>query len=345
MAREQYFLDWPVDDWTENEIKRRITNSSALDIFISSVGGSVNSGFAIANYIIAANAAGKDIQTHILSNADSIASVIFLAPPKEKRSIVESSTAFIHEPRFMMAFDIDQKKAKQIDEELEIQKNRIADYYVKQIEGLDKSEALALMAGERNLTASEMLDLGIVNEVKDKLDIAAMRGININNKNKRMGLFGSNKKALNLVNSGDKTFAYEGELAVGSELTQVGIAEAKLEGEHVIADGRKLIVDKDNKVKSVFPPKKKEGEEEEEGAKNQTEAIVNSVSEMLAEFENKVTALIDEKIENIRRTGSSHKPPKADGSQASGDIPKSVAQSTIDIKAQMRERIENLRNA
>lgn len=328
-ARSQYFLQWPVDDFEAAEIKRSIQDNDSLDIYISSIGGSVNNGFEIVNLIQAAEKNGKDIRTHILSNADSIASVIFLAPKKDKRYIVENSTMFVHEPRFMFGIDIDKEKADKMSEELEIQKNRIADFYVKSIEGLDKKEALALMAGEKNLTAQEMLDYGIVGEVKEVLDIAAQRSSFNLNRN-TMGLF-DKKKPVNQVISGENTFIFEGDLAKGSELTQVGVQDAKLEGEHVLNDGRTLVVDSNNKVADIKP---KEVVED-----NSDEAIIAAVTDLITDLEKRM----DEKIDNLRKSGSSHKPPKGDGT--GGAAQKTTSQNVAEFKGKLKEAVEARRNS
>lgn len=304
--KSQYFLTYPVDKWEADAIQYAILGSNELDIIIGSVGGSVNEGFRIINMIQAAEKSGKVINTHIISNADSIASSIFLAPKKGNRHIVESSTLFIHEPRFGMGFDITQEDAQKMDEELELQKNRMADFYVKQIDGLTKDEALALMNGEKNLSATKMLELGIVGEVKPVLDIAAKREMNniYNQSYSKMGIFGKEKKVINQVVSGDNTFLHEGDLAVDSELTQVGQAEAKLEGEYVIADGRTLVVSAENKVTEIKP--------KVEASNDDT--LVDAVAQMMNDMEVSLTAKFDAKIEALRKGTSGHKPPKKDGS-------------------------------
>ena len=307
MPRNQYFLTYPVDKGEADAIQYAILGSNELDIIIGSVGGSVNEGFRIINMMQAAEKSGKAINTHIISNADSIASAIFLAPTKkENRHIVESSTLFIHEPRFSMGFDITQSDAQKMDEELELQKNRIADFYVKQIEGLTKDEALSLMNGETNLSATKMLELGIVGEVKPVLDIAAKREMNniYNQSYSKMGLFGNKKVVVNQVVSGDNTFLHEGELAVDSELTQVGQAEAKLEGEHVIADGRTLVVSAENKVSEIKPKVEASTGDDQ----------ITAIAQMMNDMETSLIAKMDAKIEAIRKGTNGHKPPKKDGS-------------------------------
>ena len=336
MARGQYFLQFPIDKFEAIMIKDEIMRNKELDIFVSSIGGDVNAGVEIFNMIQAAEKNGKDIHTHLLSNADSIASVIMVAPKKENRHVVESSMMFIHEPRFMFVMDVDQKKAVKIDGELEKQKNRMADIYVRQIEGLSKDEALALMAGEKNLTAQEMLDFGIVGEVKEVLDIAAQRNQFNNNK---MGLFNKKDKVvvgMVATKDGEKTFVYEGELAVNAELTQVGLAEAKLEGDIVIMDGRTLKVDAENKVTEIVEASASSG--------GGDSVIIDAVAQMIVDSEARMLSNFDAKIEALRKTGSNHKVPKTEGGTGAG-AQKTTAQSVRDVKAKMKERIEAKRNA
>jgi ATP-dependent Clp protease protease subunit len=253
MPSEQIFLTGYVDEWMSKELMSSLKKSKEkeVDIFISSYGGSVDEGFTIANYIQGLNKSGtKEIHTHNLSHADSIATILMLAAPKENRHIVESSTMFLHDPLFSVFLaNIKQEDARKMDKELEIQKNRVADFYVKNIEGLEKDEALALMSGEVTLTAKQMLDLGIVSEVKESFKIAANKVIT--NNNRKMGLFGrKNDEPINTTTFVDGTqIAYSGELKEGIEIQKIG-ENTDLNGEFITEDNRKVIIE-NNKVSGI----------------------------------------------------------------------------------------------
>jgi ATP-dependent protease ClpP protease subunit len=309
---KQIFLTGIVDEWTAEEARWSLTNTSEkeIDIFISNWGGSVNKGFEIANLIQGLEKSGnKKITTNILSHADSIATVIFLAAKKENRKIVDSSTLFIHEPRFMVFDEVTKQDADKMSAELEMQKNRIADYYVKNIEGLTKEEALSLMAGEVNMSKDKMLEYGIVGEVLPEFDIAAKRTL-ISNYKIDMGLFNTkSQEPLNTLAFNDGTMiAFNGELKEGSEVQKVGEV-VDLAGEFTDNDGRTITLEA-NKVSKIEAAASTE--ETTEGLTK--EDVVN----LLADFETRLEAAVDAKIEAIRKNGSKQKVPKVENNQSSG---------------------------
>lgn len=304
------FFKWQINNTPENEI----------NIFIASIGGSVDAGFAIANYIEAVNSKGaKRINTHILSNADSIATVIFLAPPKEQRTIVESSTMFIHDPRFIDLMELTSETADKMAEALRIQENRIADYYVKKIDGLTKDEAVKLMKGETTLTAADMLKYNIVSEIKAAFNIAAFKS-NINQNQINMSLF-SKKGTLAVVAlvQGTVTIqaAHRGAFAENTELEQIGEGEA-INGEFVI-DGKNVTIE-NNVVKTIkaIETAAAEGDESTD-VSEQIALAMAPVMDLVEKMQSQIEALAGQK--------STHKPSKVnvDNSNADGLDAQAVA--------------------
>ena len=295
------YFKWQVDDCKEREI----------NVFIACVGGNVDAGFAIANYIQAINASGKKtIKTNILSNADSIATIIFLAPQKEHRTIVQSSTMFIHDPRFMDLWDVTSEVAEQAAEALKVQEERIANWYTGQIEGLSYKEAVQLMKGEKTLSASEMVDYNIVNEVKPSFNIAALKTNNKNN----MGLFSKKENPLNVIDlkQGDTSVSavHEGELAENVELRQVGSNDA-LNGEFV--SNKKKVTIEDNKVTAIvdeFPPN------EDEEMENR---IADAVADAVAPLEKTIDNMLD-MVEKMSGQKSTHKPKKTNVDNSAPEV-------------------------
>jgi ATP-dependent protease ClpP protease subunit len=293
------FFKWQVDNATDKQV----------DIYIAGVGGNVDAGFAIANYIKSVNASGKKtINTHILSNADSIMTVIFLAAPKENRTIVQSSTMFVHDPRFMDLWDVTSEVAEQAAEALKVQEERIANWYVGQVEGLSYDEAKALMKGEKTLSAKDMLGYKIVSDVKEHFDIAALKT------NIKSNMFGK-KEPVNVVSlkqgSVEVQAIHEGVLAEKTELKRVGSMEA-LTGEFVI-DNKKVTI-ADNKVTAIvneFPPKKEDDDEIEDRI---TSAVEAATTPMLETIEN-LTNLV-EKMTNQKSTHTPKKTNVNNGSES-----------------------------
>ncbi len=222
--------------------------------------------------------------------------------------------------------------------ELEIQKQRIADYYVKNIENLEKEEALALMAGEVTLTPQKMQEYGIVNEVLPAFEIAAQRNL-INNKN-NMSLFTKDKKdqePLNTLALNDGTMiAFNGELKEGTEVTKVGEI-VDLSGEVEDTDGRKITLEanKVTKIEEAVPTADPKAVTEE------------TLVALFAEFESRMEKVMDDKIEAFRKKGSTAKIPKVEtsqqnsieiGTQASARA--NISKLSKEIQAEKRKRQE-----
>ena len=58
---------------------------------------------------------------------------------------------FIHEPQYSALYGINSAKMDKAKGDLQIYKERIANYYTSRIEGLTKNEAYSLMEGEVTL--------------------------------------------------------------------------------------------------------------------------------------------------------------------------------------------------
>ncbi len=350
---KQIFLTGIVDNWMAEDMRWSLRNSSEshIDIYISSVGGNVNDGFEIANLIEGINAKGdKEIHTHNLSHVDSIATVIFLSAPIGNRHIVQSSTMFKHEPEFSMAFGVNIKKTEKMKQALEIEKNRIADYYVKKIEGLEKEEALSLMAGETNLTAEKMLELNIVSSIEENFNIAAQRNlINTNHKSiNTMGLLDMFKKGNpTALTTKDGTVIVGGELKVGTEVVANGNEELK--EIYNLEDGQILNI-KEGKIESIEEAKVEETKEDvSEIVAKVSKEVINVVGEQIIALETKNEEL-QNKLDEIVKGVTPSKPAKAEKKGEKQIDPNEDIQDTArkeiqaEMKAKREEAIKNQKN-
>jgi ATP-dependent protease ClpP protease subunit len=341
------FLTGIIDKWTADDLRWQLTNSKdkKIDLYLSTNGGSVNAGFEIANLIQGLQ--NKEIHIYNLSHADSIGTVIFLSAKKENRHIVENSTMFFHEPRFIVIDEVDQTKADKMSERLELEKNRIADFYVKNIEGLDKSEAFKLMEGEETLTNEKMLELGIVSEIMPAFEIAAQRNlITPNNKLNKMGILNFlNKKEdpINTLKTDDgKVLVHFGELKEGTEIAMDG--QALEAGNIKLEDGKTLeISDKSivNSIKEAAEPVDLSTPEK------QLEAIAALIVDSEKRMETKIEETVNQRIEELRKNGGNHKPEKSDGVNNEVVIEDVQAQAAMDVQARIdfiKEKIEKERN-
>ncbi len=337
---KQIFLTGFVGGWMAEDLRWDIkySNEKRIDLFISSYGGSVDSGFEIANIVQAMNATGsKEIHTHILSHADSIATVIFLSAPQEKRHIVESSTMFIHDPRVIIFDEVTQEDAEKMAEMLSIQKNRIADFYTSNIEDLEKEEALSLMSGEKTLTAARMVELGIVKEVLPHLEMAASKNIitNFNQNNNKMGLFNSKNPTNTVVLDDGSILLYQEDLAKGTEVQKAGEL-VDLEGEHVMNDKRTLIIDKDNKIVDI-----KEATVENKGNFD-ADAFRNEIAEQTAIAITNALKPVNDALSALKGT---HRPEKSSGvNNQVNNSKRPQAEARKSVNDYMKENVDVQKN-
>ena len=259
---------------------------------------------------------------------------------------------FTHDPRFILGFEtVTIEDAEKMAARLEIEKNRIADFYVKNIEGLAKDEALQLMSGEKTLTSNDMLELNIISEVMPVLQMAAIkeRLFNLNKDRLQMGLF-DKKKPANIVNTKEgEQYLVEGDVKKGSQIQKAGEL-VDLNCELEMEDGKVLTVEK-NAISNV----KEKETEKPEGEKVDTVELVNQVTkavvtalheEVITPLEEKITAL-EGKLQNIKQTPANHTPAKKTGvenkkNEEDGDMQdnarRAVAEETKKIQAQINEK-------
>lgn len=274
-----------------------------VDVYISTIGGNVDAAIAAANYIEGLNASGdKDINTHLLSNADSSGTILFLAPKDiSKRHIVEGSKMFIHDPSFSMMFDVNNEEAEKVIKTLGVYKERIISFYMSRIEGLSSNDASALMTGEETLTANRMVELNIVNDIQPNFNIAAIKSKSniINN----MSLFGK-KKPINQValKQGDLEInaVHEGDMVEGVEIQAIGTVDA-LNGEYETTE-QKITIES-GKVKAIEAIAVTENTAEVVDVAEEVAAQLAPVMEIM----NEVTA----QLATLKGEKSTHKTPKA----------------------------------
>lgn len=307
MAKD-IFIKGAITEQTFDQLKREIeeTDEKEISLVIASRGGSVDDGFVISNFIKSLNDSGKrKISTNNLGIADSIASVLMLSVPIQDRFITQSSTMLIHDPRIDAFTTLTPQSLDFIAKELDLQKNRIADFYVDSIGGISKEEILNLMSDETNLTAADMVELEIVQEsnVRRSLDIAAKKQ-EINNNKILQKMFDRFKKA-----KAQKAFSLEGgeqlissaeELVEGSQITMITGHDAdSLEGEYTLENGNIVSADAEGKVLKVTESTA-DGENEAVTKEDLVEAVKNIVTPIYEE--------LSEQIQALKTTGSTHTP-------------------------------------
>lgn len=234
-------------------------DDNKIDVRLHCNGGSCTEGWAIYDRL---RATGKEITCTVEGNAASMATVILMAAPKERRKAYASAEICVHNPwisswglsDIVTADDLD-KAAKDLRDIQE----KMLNLYVERCE-CDKDEMQALMNEDKYIGVNEAIRLGLIGEVIAPVS-AKKQGAVFNNKSKNK-MAKEEKKVEVKASLIDRALAKLGiknldELAKGMDLStsdgqmltvereegepQVG-DKATPDGEFMMPDGKTIIV-------------------------------------------------------------------------------------------------------
>lgn len=157
-------------------------DDNKIDVRLHCNGGSCTEGWAIYDRL---RATGKEITCTVEGNAASMATVILMAAPKERRKAYASAEICVHNPwisswglsDIVTADDLD-KAAKDLRDIQE----KMLNLYVERCE-CDKDEMQALMNEDKYIGVNEAIRLGLIGEVIAPVS-AKKQGNVFNNKSK-----------------------------------------------------------------------------------------------------------------------------------------------------------------
>ena len=205
-------------------------NATEFLVKIDSVGGYVDAGFDIYNYL---KNLDKPVSTYALK-AYSIASVIFMAGSTRIVSENAIEPLMIHLPWMEVAGSHNEITAHL--SELKAVEDKLVKFYSEALE-IDKNTIQSLLTNETFLTATKALELGLATTIQPAQRAVAM----INNKNKEdeslMNKF--LKKASQILN---KISGIKAELTL-QDATGVELVFPDLEPTDVVAPDEKVTVD------------------------------------------------------------------------------------------------------
>lgn len=232
---------------------------NAIDVRIHCDGGSVVEGWGIYDRL---RATGKDITCTVEGNAASMATVILMAAPKERRRAYKNAQICVHNP-WVPAYALgDTLTAAELDKaakDLRETQEKMLNLYVERCE-CDKEEMQALMNEDKFIGVDEALRLGLIGEVIAPIS-AKKQGAVFNNKSKNK-MAKEEKKVEVKASLIDRALAKLGiknldELAKGMDLStsdgqmltvereegepQVG-DKASPDGEFLMPDGKTIVV-------------------------------------------------------------------------------------------------------
>lgn len=243
----QGFIDWMNHD------------DNHIDIELHSCGGDCTEGYAIYD---ALRASGKEISCKVVGKCASMATVILLAAPIERRSMYEHAELLIHSPYYpkgSIVRDMTVEKLQEAINELNAEKEKMISLYVERT-GKGRDELEAQMATNDWFGSEKAIELGFVSSVVPAISAKASKP-NINQNSKRMG---KEKEVTVRQSLMDRLLAKCGyakiedvpdavgmvvttstgeELNIEREEGEIQVGDsASPDGEHVLEDGRTVVV-------------------------------------------------------------------------------------------------------
>lgn len=242
----QYFMDWiPADD-------------NRIDVEIHSCGGDCTEGYAIYD---ALRASGKEISCKVVGTCASMATVILLAAPAERRTAYEHASLCIHNPYAdgaLLKGKVTPERLESIASDLRAEKEKMLSLYVERT-GQAREVLEAQMESDSWFTPEKAIELGFISSIVPA--ISAKKEVINQNTNVIMGKTEKEVKvqsslldrllrkcgyakiedvpavALTLTTSTGEELTVEreeGDIQVGDP--------ASPDGEHVLEDGRTVVV-------------------------------------------------------------------------------------------------------
>lgn len=282
-------------------------DDNTIDVHIHCNGGDVLEGWAIYDRL---RATGKEITTIVDGTAASMATVIMMAAPKERRKAYANAQILVHNPWLdpawigLTATADDLEKAA---ESLKAQQDRILDLYVERC-GCDREEMAALMAEDKFISVERAMELGMVGEIIAPISASI-------NKVKHMSI---RERIINAINSvfgssedEPKMMAMELATASGDTLTidreegapAVG-DKAEPDGEWLMPDNTTIVVEEgviteirqpEEQVEAAEEGDGQEGDEpaEETDGESELEKENAALKERIAELEAQIAELTE----------------------------------------------------
>lgn len=232
-----------------------------IEVRLHCDGGSCIEGWAIYDRL---RATGKEITCVVEGNAASMATVILMAAPKERRRAYKSAQLCVHNPwipSWALDYTATADDLEKAANDLRDQQTKMLDLYVERC-GCDRDELQALMNEDKYIGVDRAMELGLIGDIIAPVS-AKKQGAMFNNKNhKQMAKEKNDDKVEIKASLLDRALAKLGlktidELAKGMDLStsdgqtltvereegepQVG-DKASPDGEFAMPDGKTIVV-------------------------------------------------------------------------------------------------------
>lgn len=317
------------------------TSFDSVDAFIESIpeddnnielrlncrGGNCMEGWTIYDKL---RSTGKEITAIIEGKCASMASVLLLAAPKERRYAYQNSTLLIHNPYippYTLADAYDAEDLRRMAEDLEAETTKIVNLYVDRT-GSEEDVLRALMAEDKFVDMDKAKELGFISEVKPPISAREKQPpqwnhskINNMNQEKKVTVaqaFQMLGVALGVVKA--PIVSLDLSTADGSTLTvereegepQVGDT-ASPNGEHLMPDGSTIVVE-GGVIAEIRDPEEENNNDELDAANARIAELETELTSLRAQAKSQDELVILNKVktmgglEGLKKIASSYVP-------------------------------------
>ena len=317
------------------------TSFDSVDAFIESIpeddnnielrlncrGGNCMEGWTIYDKL---RSTGKEITAIIEGKCASMASVLLLAAPKERRYAYQNATLLIHNPYippYTLADAYDAEDLRRMAEDLEVETTKIVNLYVDRT-GSEEDVLRALMAEDKFVDMDKAKELGFISEVKPPISAKEKQPKKWNhsktnnmNQEKKVTVaqaFQMLGVALGVVKA--PIVSLDLSTADGSTLTvereegepQVGDT-ASPDGEHLMPDGSTIVVE-GGVITEIRDPEEKNNNDELDAANARIAELEAELTSLRAQAKSQDELVILNKVktmgglEGLKKIASSYVP-------------------------------------
>lgn len=225
---------------------------------LHSCGGDTTEGWAIYD---ALRASGRTIHAKVVGECASMATVLFLAAPKERRSIAKHGKMLIHSPYFPDAGVVSRRNIGALQATLEEEHKKMLDVYEERTE-TNREELESQMNDGGWFDAERAVELGFAGFIAPELSASTKNKMKKKNKGLKAAVEAF-VAALSRTSALTFTTKDGMELEVDKEEGDIEVGDAaEPDGEFELEDGRTVIV-KDGVVVEIKQAEEEETPEEE----------------------------------------------------------------------------------
>ena len=317
------------------------TSFDSVDAFIESIpeddnnielrlncrGGNCMEGWTIYDKL---RSTGKEITAIIEGKCASMASVLLLAAPKERRYAYQNATLLIHNPYippYTLADAYDAEDLRRMAEDLEAETTKIVNLYVDRT-GSEEDVLRALMAEDKFVDMDKAKELGFISELKPPISAKEKQPkkwnhskINNMNQEKKVTVaqaFQMLGVALGVVKapivSLDLSTADGSTLTVEREEGEPQVCDtASPDGEHLMPDGSTIVVE-GGVITEIRDPEEENNNDELDAANARIAELEAELTSLRAQAKSQDELVILNKVktmgglEGLKKIASSYVP-------------------------------------